>query len=129
MYCLDTDIIISVLRGDKELKKKVESIRTQDVIFTTITLCELFQGAYKAKDTVKALDLVYEILRNYKLLSLDTKSAEIFGMDFNKLEKEGKKTQDFDLLIAGIAKANNLILVTRNKRHFENIPDLRLEGW
>lgn len=129
MYCLDTDIIVSVLRGDKELKRKVESVKPEEVAFTIITLCELFKGAYKAKDSAAALALVHEIMRNYRLFSLNEKSAEFYGGDFNKLEREGKKTQELDLIIAGIAKSNNLVLVTRNRRHFENIPDLKLEEW
>jgi predicted nucleic acid-binding protein len=41
----------------------------------------------------------------------------------------GKQTQEFDLMIASIAKENNLIVITRNKKHFEDIPDLKVEEW
>ncbi len=36
---------------------------------------------------------------------------------------------DIDLLIAGIALANHLVLVTRNTRHFERINGLELADW
>jgi predicted nucleic acid-binding protein len=34
-----------------------------------------------------------------------------------------------DALIAATAIANNAILVTMNKKHFENIEDLNVEIW
>ena len=129
MYCLDSDIMIQVIRGDKELKKKIDPIEPENVYFTTVTLCELFKGAYKSKKKEESVQFLYEILKNYKVLSLNIRSSEIFGMDFSKLEKIGKPTQILDLMIASITKANNLILITRNKKDFENIPDLKLEVW
>ena len=129
MYCLDSDIIISVFRGDKKLKKRVDLLKPENIAITTITLCELFRGAYKSKDAKSSLFLVYELLINYKVFSLDAKSSEIFGADYAGLEKKGKQTQALDLMTASIAKSNGLVLVTRNKKHFENIPDLEFEEW
>jgi tRNA(fMet)-specific endonuclease VapC len=34
-----------------------------------------------------------------------------------------------DLLIASIALANKQALITKNKKHFERIPGLQVEGW
>ncbi len=129
MYCLDANIIIAIFRGDKELAKKISDIDPADIFFTEITLCELFKGAYKSKYKEMSLNLIYDFTNNYNLLGLTLKSCEIFGSDFNILEKLGKKTQEFDLLTASIAKENDLIIVTRNKKHFENIPDLKVEEW
>lgn len=36
---------------------------------------------------------------------------------------------DFDLLIASVAITRNYILVTNNTRHYNRIPDLKLENW
>lgn len=129
MYCLDTNIITAIFRGEKELAKKINTINPNDIFFTGITLCELFKGAYKSKQREKSLSLIYDFASSYKLLGLTLTSCEIFGKDFDNLEKAEKQTQQFDLLTASIAKENSIVLVTRNKRHFENIPDLKLEEW
>jgi len=34
-----------------------------------------------------------------------------------------------DVLIAGIALSENLLMVTRNTRHFERISGLKVENW
>jgi tRNA(fMet)-specific endonuclease VapC len=38
----------------------------------------------------------------------------------------GRLISDMDLLIAATAMHHNLTLVTRNHRHFERVPNLRL---
>jgi tRNA(fMet)-specific endonuclease VapC len=41
----------------------------------------------------------------------------------------GTPLDDIDLLIAGIALDQGLVLVTRNRRHFERIDGLTVEDW
>lgn len=41
----------------------------------------------------------------------------------------GTPIDDFDLLIAASAYANNLVLVTDNLKHFQNIEGLTVENW
>lgn len=129
MYCLDSNIIISALRGDKELKRRIESVEPENIAIASVTLCEMFRGAYKTSNPEKALFLIRSLIGNYRTLPLDEKCAEIFGIDFNKLEKMGKQTQIFDLMLASVAKRNGLIVVTRDRKHFENVPDLKMEEW
>ncbi len=129
MYCLDSGIFIPLLRGDKEIKKKLDSLNPENISLTTITLSELFRGAFKSRNLEHDLSMVYDLIRDYKVFSFDIESSEIFGKDFVHLEKSGKLTQVLDLMIGSIAKSNSLTLVTRNKKHFENIPNLKVEEW
>ena len=46
-----------------------------------------------------------------------------------KLEKKGTPIGPYDLLIAGVAKSENMVLVTNNTKEFQKIPDLPLENW
>nr|VFJ75673.1 MAG: tRNA(fMet)-specific endonuclease VapC [Candidatus Kentron sp. FW] len=52
-------------------------------------------------------------------------SAEIYA----EPRAEGKPLDDMDLLIAGIAAANNPVLVTHNLAHFERIERSEIEDW
>lgn len=127
MYCLDTNIIIDILREDERLKSRIFSLNSQ-IFTTTLTLCELYKGAYLASRTQDAIKLINNFLDSVDLLTLDTASSEEFGKEFAKLQKSGKMTQEIDLMIATIAKTNNLTLVTRNKKDFENI-NVKIEVW
>ena len=46
-----------------------------------------------------------------------------------KLRNKGFIIDDIDLLIAGIAISNDLILVTNNEKHFNRIENLVVSNW
>jgi predicted nucleic acid-binding protein len=48
---------------------------------------------------------------------------------YKNLRTRGCLIDDTDILIAGIAQANGLILATRNQAHFERIESLQVENW
>lgn len=46
-----------------------------------------------------------------------------------ELAKKGTPIGPWDVMIAGHARSQGLILVTNNLREFERVPGLRLEDW
>lgn len=46
-----------------------------------------------------------------------------------ELESEGKRIDDFDILIGSTAVKNNLVMVTDNIKHLERIPNIKIENW
>ena len=56
--------------------------------------------------------------------SLDS-AAKIYA----DLRTTGQLIEDADLLMAAIALANDLILVTHNTRHLSRVAGLQLEDW
>lgn len=62
-------------------------------------------------------------------LPFDDQSAVIYGQIRPQLAAPGTPIDPNDLLIASIALANNLILVTHNTREFSRVEGLRLEDW
>ena len=59
----------------------------------------------------------------------DEKSAKIGGNIRSDLNKLGTPIGAYDLQIASIAMANNLILVTHNVKEFSRIENLKYEDW
>jgi len=47
----------------------------------------------------------------------------------SKLRKLGKPTGEMDALIAATAMAHKAVIVTGNRKHFENIEGLKVETW
>lgn len=52
-------------------------------------------------------------------------SAEFYA----SLRRQGTPVDDIDLLIAGVALVNNLVLISHNQRHFSRIEGLELRDW
>jgi len=131
MYCLDTDIIIDIFRGDEKLKEKFEKLVSLNIDFfiTPITLCELYKGAYKSEKTEEGLKLIEDFIKSIDLLKFEDSSCKIFGKILNDSFKKGKPASEADLMIAAIVIENNKILITKNIKHFENIDGLRYEKW
>nr|VFK65621.1 MAG: hypothetical protein BECKUNK1418G_GA0071005_106617 [Candidatus Kentron sp. UNK]VFK71597.1 MAG: hypothetical protein BECKUNK1418H_GA0071006_107317 [Candidatus Kentron sp. UNK] len=64
-----------------------------------------------------------------RVLPLTEQSVTISAGIYAELRKTGKPLDDIDLLIAGVAIANNRVLVTHNRSHFERIDRLEVEDW
>lgn len=129
MYCLDTNIIVNYLMGDVETISKLNNISNSDEIFITpLTLCELFRGAYLSSDSDIKLKLIKEFTDLFVLLEFDENVCMEYGKEYARLSKIGKITENIDLMIGCFAKVNNLILVSRNKKHFENM-NIKMESW
>lgn len=52
-------------------------------------------------------------------------SAEIYAT----LRRSGTPVDDIDLLIAGVAISNDLVLITHNQCHFDRIDGLEWQDW
>jgi len=51
------------------------------------------------------------------------------GDPFVSFRKLGKPTGEMDALIAATAMAHKALLITGNRKHFENIEGLKVEIW
>ncbi len=109
MYCFDTSIIVGFFRGDENLNTKINQISKLVPIFITpITLCELYKG-------LRPIEIVegFILSTNVKLLNFNPTACKIFGEAYIDLKKKGRLIPEPDLMIASMAKANDLTLVTR----------------
>ena len=129
MYCLDSDAVIAHFRGDNSIKERLDSISAEELFVTPITLCELYRGVFLSGNLEKDKLLVQRLLERVNVLNFDLPACEIFGKAYKSLKQSGKLTQDSDLMIASICISNNATLITRNKKHFENIKGLKIEEW
>ena len=128
MKILDTDVCIELLRGNGRVIEHRR--RTLDEVATTwITACELAYGAAKSRAPEANQALVIAFLATLPILELDWAAAGHFGRLKADLERAGTLLADADLLIASIALARGAGLVTGNRRHYERIPELRIEDW
>jgi len=128
MFCIDTNIFIEFLRGNKEIIEKFNNIDSDNIFFSPITLSELYQGAYLSNNAQLGIQELNEFIESFNILDFNKEICKEFGKEYARLKKIGKQIPEFDLLIAIFAKVNNLMLVTRDKKHFENL-GIKIEVW
>lgn len=131
MVCLDTDIMIAFLRGDKGAVKKINNFSRFGIQLSTtpINICELYIGAYKSEDSDENVKLVDDLLESLFCLDFNFHPCKLIGFLTNKLIKKGKLIGEMDILVAGLTLLYDEVLVTRNIKHFGSIEGLRVEKW
>jgi len=129
MFLLDTDTVIYSLKGDESVKKNINHHLADPMTISAITLMELYYGAYKSQQVEKNLAKIKLLENTFEVLHVGMESVEVFGIFKAKLEKAGTPLDDFDLILASCALANNLVLVTNNIKHFKRIKGLQLTNW
>lgn len=123
MIIADTDVLIDYLAGTQPAADRVLAYAESDSLQTSsITCFELLSGARYGKrgDTVRCL------VGAIPVLPLDREAASMAADVRQQLARGGASIGMADSLIAGIALVNNLPLLTRNRKHFENVEGLRL---
>ena len=128
-YLFDTDAISELLRP-RPLDPYVEWLKAvpRDAQFTSaVTVGELFKGAYRSAVRERHLENIEKrVLPAVTVLPFDISAARVFGMIRADLERSGNVLPDADLQVAATAVYHDLELVTGNIRHFQRIPNLRL---
>jgi tRNA(fMet)-specific endonuclease VapC len=95
----------------------------------SVVKAELFYGAMRSNNPDRSIAQQQDFLNRFISLPFDDQSAVIYGQIRAQLAVSGTPIGPNDLLIASIALANNLILVTHNTREFSRVEGLRLEDW
>lgn len=130
MACLDSDILVSVMRGNPDARDFFEKLRRDEDLSTTIvTVCELYEGAFKSDDPKTGVQRIHALIKSLKVLGLNMGAALLFGQLTAALQKSGDSIEDFEALIACIAMSHGETLVTRNIRHFNRVSGLDIQTW
>lgn len=127
---IDTDVVSLFLRGDPNIKKHFAAYleRYRTVNLSIITVYEVLSGL-KHRDAKKQMASFEALAESSEVWPLTRQSVEISAELYASLRRQGQPLDDIDLLIAGVALANNFALVTNNRQHFSRIKDLPVEDW
>lgn len=129
-YLLDTNTCIRYLnRRSASIGQRLEKESPDDIVVCSVTRAELLFGAMKSNNIEKTRAIQREFLDTIATLPFDDAAAEHYGRIRAQLENAGTPIGPNDLLIAAIALAHDLTVVTHNTREFSRIPGLRLEDW
>jgi len=129
-YLLDTNTCIYFLNERSErLTRRIKSTHPKDIAVCSIVKAELYYGALKSTRAAENLRKQHEFLEKFRSFSFDDRAAEAYGRIRTRLEKSGNLIGPNDMLIAAIAIANDVTVVTHNFDEFERIENLNVEDW
>jgi tRNA(fMet)-specific endonuclease VapC len=130
MYLLDSNTCIGYLRkSSASLVNKISNTPFAELVVCSVVKAELFYGSMKSNNPTKSLAIQKTFVNQFQSFPFDDKAAEIYGDIRAQLQKAGTPIGGNDFMIAAIALANDLTLVTHNVKEFSRVKGLKIEDW
>ncbi len=128
-YLLDTNICIYLMKHhSSEVAARFEDCHTGEVVISAITLAELEYGVISSgENQTRNQTALVSLLEDIAVLPFDNAAAAAYGSV--RLATRKRKHDALDKLIAALAIAQNITLVTNNEADFSVYPGLRIENW
>lgn len=126
-YLLDANAVIAMLKGEPGMLTQLRAHLPADFGLPSIVAHELYYGAYKSQRAAANLARIEAL--QFEVVAFDAEDAQHAGDIRAQLAAAGTPIGPYDVLIAGQARARNLILVTHNVREFSRVAQLTVEDW
>lgn len=129
-YMLDTNICIYAMkRKPVQVLTRLKEALHSGICISSITLAELEYGIKHSSNPEKNAQALIRFLIPFRILPFDAAAAAEYGKIRAHLQSQGTPIGPLDMLIAGHARSEGLILVTNNAKEFERVPGLTIENW
>lgn len=129
-YLLDTNVCIRLINNSSRTAvARLAAQQPENIYVCTVVQMELCYGAYRSAYPEQNLAILERFFSGFTVLPLDTPAARAAGRIRAELAALGTPIGPYDLQIAAIALANNLILVTHNTGEFSRVNGLQIEDW
>ncbi len=128
-FVLDTNTCVYALKLQGRVADRLREHSPDDLGVTIITVAELWFGARKSARPAATRREIDAFLAPLDVLPFDRAAADAYaGLRFD-LERAGRPIGERDLMIASIASARGLAVVTHNQSEFARVPHLKTEDW
>jgi tRNA(fMet)-specific endonuclease VapC len=128
IWLLDTNTLIFAARDrPKSVRRRLQAASPDDVAVSSVAIAELWFGAAKSDDPARKRQAWSAFLQPYAVLAFDRAAAEEHARLRYLLRHA--PIGERDLLVAAIASANGLRVVTSDLGEFTRVPGLAVEDW
>lgn len=127
MALMDTTFLIDLMSGRERAVDLLEDLEREGepVAIAATTLAEFFRGLATVELSAAEKRRVADVAKGRPVLPLDAAAAERAGQIDAELWARGEPIDPEDAAVAGIALANDQVLLTRRAREFGRVPGLR----
>lgn len=131
-YLLDANTWIAHYRNSQpDVTRRLQRQSAGDIVLCSIVLGELQLGVERCPTQYRVANqkLVDETRLQYDSLPFDDAAAMEYAVIRADLMTRGLSIGGNDMLIAAIARVNEITLVTHNTAEFGRVPGLLIEDW
>ena len=135
LYILDTDSVTFQQNGREIIIRRLQSVPANSVYTTVITAYEQIRGrmatinrVQEGKDLVRAYEQLQATLRYFSVVNV-LPFTSVAAHRLEKLRAEKVRIGTHDLRIAAIVLSVNGILITSNRRDFDEVSGRIIEDW
>ena len=134
MIHLDTSFLVDLLRENSKgsagpASTALGSLHEEPLAISVFVACELEAGVELARAPASERGKVEELLAGIWIDYPDERFPATYGRLLSATRRSGRTVATMDLLIGTSAVMAKAVLVTRNRRDFERIPDLTIRGY
>lgn len=135
LWILDTDHVSLHQRGNLTVSQRIAMVEPLQLAVSIVTIEEQMRGWL---DRIRKARNPEEVIVAYARLKITVQyfsDLQILDFDLNaqnqysQLRKQKIRIGAQDLKIASIACTQGATLVTRNRKDFEQVPNLEIEDW
>ena len=118
--CLDTEVTIDFLRGEKATVEKLRNyVDREEICINSLTLFYLYK-------TIKKHDVVNTFAHNITILPFENDSATKAAEISQELKEKGIEKPNDIILTASICIVNSAFLFTKDRKRFDGIKGLKI---
>ena len=137
-YLLDTDHISLLRRNNLAVHRRLRSLGKSQTFVSVVTIEEQVKGWLREINDASAKGSSDRLCSSYRALGDAVSYLNLFqraNFDINAQEcfldfrQQGIRIGTLDLRIASIALMGDFVLVSRNRKDFDYVPNLKLERW
>lgn len=132
MYLLDTNVFSELTRAkpDELVNRRIFSVSPERLFASEITRFELRYGAQLKGASAGLWNRIVEVILPMPTWLPVDPDVSMAAADLDAhLTGAGHRVETPDVFIAATALVFDLVLVTRNVRHFAHVPGLTVENW
>jgi tRNA(fMet)-specific endonuclease VapC len=126
-YLVDSDWVADYLKGRPPAVQLLDSLVAEGMLMSIVTYAELLEGIYYGHNPAHYEAIFRRFLQGVAVLGVTRRIAERYARISGELRAQGLLIPPPDLFIAATALERRLVLVTRNRRHFERISHMQLQ--
>lgn len=131
MIHLDTTFLVDLLREARRgevgpATRFLDSLAAEELWISVHAACELYAGVELSRHSDHEREGVRTLIAELRVVYPDERFPAIYGKLLAELERRGERIGLMDLLIATAAVVAGAPLVTRNRKHFTRISELKV---